>query len=110
MTANAGDMIAKAIKVNKAISTDWLTDDIGPFKFSRTVRLSIWMDAGGIANMQIANGGVTVVENLNGGTAIPADARHTFDVELAPGDALNVQHSTGGTQDISLRIHDVPKT
>ena len=107
--ANGGDLLAKNLNVSKAINTDWLDADLGPYNFSRTVRLSLWMDAGGIVNLQVANHGTTVVENLNEAVALTADSRYAFDIELAPGDAVNVQHTTGGTQAVSIRAFDVPK-
>lgn len=109
MVVQSGDLIEDTINTSTAVNANWLTADVGPFKRTRTVRITVWMDAGGILNLQMKNAGTTVVEQLNEAVALVADCRYVFDVDLGPNDSFNVQHSTGGTQNISIRAIDVPR-
>ena len=86
-----------------ATDTDWFSSDIvaGDLPSSKHT-LQMMVTVGNVVNVQLKNNSVTKVLNLNGGTALTANAGYQFDLILRPGDTYNIQHSTASASPYCL--------
>jgi len=80
-----------------ALNTDFFAADLVPTNTPTTFRISVSLDAAGVLNVMRTEGGVTITEHLNENNALVADCLYEFNVTVAAGQTINVQHSVGGT-------------
>lgn len=74
-------------------NTDAIADVTWPS--SRTCRVTIQVGTATVVNLMVDRGGTEFALGLNGNSAVPAGALHTFDVDvLETGDTLNIQVET----------------
>jgi len=97
----AGAPIAKAAIFNTALpgaETNWIAD-ILPTNSPSHIRIFVCVSVSGILRVARTNGGVTVVETLNNGVALVANAGYSFSpIPWRTGDSISVRYSvTGGT-------------
>ncbi len=76
-------------------ATDFFTTDLSPTNSPTTFRIYIALDTGGVLDVQRTSGGATVVEELNAGVALAADAAYMFDILVQEDDTINLQTSVG---------------
>jgi hypothetical protein len=98
---------AKATVHNTAITaaTNILASDITPSDPPSVFRIFVAVNTAGVFSARITNGGATVGVNLNGGTALTANAAYIFDILVHSGDSVNFQHSANATL-LVLRVEE----
>lgn len=93
--------VAKAAIFNTAepaAEASLLGAAIAPTNSPSFLRIYVCFSNGGIFRVARTVGGVTVVENINGGVALTAGAAYSWDIEWRTGDTINFRYSvTGGT-------------
>lgn len=91
-----------------AINTDWFSSDIGPIGMRTSVKhsIEITMAATGIVKIVRTRDSIAKSQILNGGCALPTDVMHIFDIILKQGDTYNIQHTSGGTQNMACTISE----
>ena len=93
--------IAKAALFNAALpaaEADWLASAITPTNSPSYLRVYVCVSVAGILRIARTIDGVTLVEDLNSGNALVANASYLFDVPWRTGDSVNVRYSvTTGT-------------
>ncbi len=91
-----------------AINTDWFSSDLGPRGERTSVKhsIEITMAATGIVKIVRTRDSITKNQILNGGCALPTDTLQIFDIILKQGDTYNIQHTSGGTQNMACTISE----
>lgn len=90
-----------------ALDTDFFADDLEPTNTPTTFRIYIALDTGGTVSVQRTSAAVTVVEELNSGAALAADASYMFDILVHEDDTINLQTDTGA-QILYCMVIEVP--
>lgn len=90
-----------------ALDTDFFADDLEPTNSPTTFRIYVTLDTDGTLSVQRTSGGVTVVEELNSGTPLEADAAYMFDILVHEDDTINLQTTVGG-QILYCMVLEVP--
>ncbi len=88
--------MAKADLFNTAIALaedDWFAAPITPTNSPSYLRIYVCTDADGILRVARTISGVTITENLNGGSDLSADASYMFTVPWRTGDEINLRYS-----------------
>lgn len=77
-------------------TTSVLDDNIG-IEDVAVLKVMVSEDTGVIFSMELTRNGVTKVISFNGGVALSANAKYTFEVTVRPGDSVNFQFGAGTT-------------
>ena len=102
--------ILKGRVFNTAVlaNTDFFVpDDLAPTNTPTTFRIYICLDTDGTFSVQRTSAAVTVVEELNAGAALEADASYMFDILVHEDDTINLQ-TTVGAQILYCMVIEVP--
>lgn len=102
--------IAKAAIFNAALPAPegaWLGADITPTNSPSYLRLYVCVAAAGVFRVARTVGGVTVVENINSGNNLVANAAYMFDIEWRTGDSINFRYSVGGANILVFRADEI---
>ncbi len=87
--------------------TDFFADDLEPTNTPTTFRIYVAVDTGGTVSVQRTSAAVTVVEELNAGAVLAADASYMFDILVHEDDTINLQTDTGA-QILYCMVIEVP--
>ena len=101
---------AKAAIFNTALDAAeaaWLGTAITPTNSPSYLRLYVCVSITGIFRVARTVSGATVVEDLNSGTALVANAAYMFTVEWITGDSLDFRYSTTGGTILTFRADEI---
>lgn len=103
------DLIPKGSVFNTAVSanTNIFASSLEPTEPATTFRIYAVFGAVGLLTVRRTSGGVTVSEELNGGTNLAANAAYMFDVLVGEGDSINIWFGAPTTC-IGLKVVEVP--
>lgn len=90
-----------------ALDTDFFADDLEPTNTPTTFRIYVTLDTDGTLSVQRTSAAVTVVEELNSGAPLAADASYMFDILVHEDDTINLQ-TTVGAQILYCMVIEVP--
>jgi hypothetical protein len=90
-----------------ATNTNIFSSDLSPTNSPTTFRIYACFDTGGVLTVRRTKAGVTVGEQLNGGTALTANAAYIFDIMVESGETINLQYSVNATA-LKLAVYEVP--
>jgi len=102
--------IVKAAVFNTALpaaEADILGADITPTNSPSYLRIYVCVAASGILRVAREVDGVTIDENLNGGTALTADAAYMFTIPWRTGDAINFEYSVTDANILRLLVDEI---
>jgi hypothetical protein len=91
--------LSLGIIFNTAVNanTNFFANSIAPVNVPCTFRIYICLSVAGILSVQRTKSSVTVAEQLNGGTALVANAAYIFDIIVDQGSTINLQTTGTGT-------------
>jgi hypothetical protein len=90
-----------------AANTNVFSPDLSPTDPPTTFRIYACFDTGGVLTVRRTKAGVTVGEQLNGGTALTVNAAYIFDIMVESGETINLQYSVNATA-LKLAVYEVP--
>jgi hypothetical protein len=101
--------ILKGSIFNTAISanTNIFSSDLSPTNSPTTFRIYACFNASGVLTVKRTKASTTVSEQLNGGTALNANASYIFDIIVETGETINLQYSVAATA-VVLKVVEVP--
>lgn len=105
-----GNLEAKARVFNTvlpAADNDILGSDITPTESPSYIRIYFVSEVAGVLKIARTVGVTTVVESLNSGNALVADAAYQFTVPWRTGDSINIRYSGTGANVLTLDIIEV---
>jgi hypothetical protein len=88
-------------------NTNVFSSDLSPTNSPTTFRIYACFDTGGVLTVRRTKAGVTVGEQLNGGTALTVNAAYIFDIMVESGETINLQYSVNATA-LKLAVYEVP--
>jgi hypothetical protein len=100
--------ILKGSLFNAAVSAgaNIFGSDLTPTYSPATFRIYACFDAAGVLSVARMKGGTTVVEQLNAGSALNANAAYMFDVLVEAGESVNLRYSVAATA-LCLKVVEV---
>jgi len=80
--------------------------NLEPTESPTTFRIYACFDDGGVLTVRRTVGATTVLENLNGGANLAANASYFFDIAVHYGEEINLSYNIGA-QCLSLKVWEV---
>jgi hypothetical protein len=88
-------------------NTNIFSSDLTPTNNPTTFRIYACFNASGVLSVVRTRAGTTVVEQLNGGTALSANCAYMFDILVESGETINLQYSVNATA-LTLKVLEIP--
>jgi len=89
----AAELKGSVFNVSVTANTNIFASDLKPTYTPCIFRIYACFNASGILTVRRTRAGVTVSENLNGGSTLAANAAYIFDVPVDEGELINIQYS-----------------
>lgn len=102
-----GNFITKARvfdTVLPAANTDLLASNITPTNSPSYIRIYTAFNIAGVLNVMRTVAAATIIEQLNNGVALTANAAYMFTIPWRDGDSINIQYSQTGGNTLILDI------
>jgi hypothetical protein len=101
--------ILKGSVFNTAVTanTNVFSSDLSPTSTPTTFRIYVCFSASGVLTVKRTRAGVTISEQLNGGSPLSANAAYAFDIPVESGESINLQYSVDAVA-LKLTVIEVP--
>ena len=90
-------LLASVFNTSVTANTNILSQNIAPTRSPVLFRIYATFNASGVLSVVRKQGTVSVVEQLNGGNPLNANAAHIFDIIVEQGETINLQYSVSAT-------------
>jgi hypothetical protein len=97
------DIFNTAVTANANIFAAALT----PTNSQTLFRIYASFNAAGVLSVARTKGAITVVEQLNSGNTLAANAAYIFDILVTTGESINLRYSVAATA-LSIKVAEIP--